>query len=76
MSCMGWQESIKTITDLLTEVNKSGNNAELKKVASSLRKIQREMEKQQIHAKRDLRISIVITSIVAFLIGYALKYYF
>ncbi len=73
---MGWQESIKTITDLLAEVNKSENNTELKKVASSLRKIQREMEKQQIRAKRDLRISIVITSIVAFLIGYALKYYF
>ncbi|HEX9845007.1 MAG TPA: hypothetical protein VGA92_00925 [Candidatus Nitrosotenuis sp.] len=73
---MGLTESIKTITELLAELNKTESNSELKRVASALRKIQREMEKQQRNAKRDLRISIAITSVIAFVIGYALKYYF
>lgn len=76
MPNMGWADNIKTVTDLLAEINKAESNVEQKKTTAALRKILREMERQQKKATRDLVITSIITSIVAFLIGYFLKYNF
>ncbi len=71
---MGWADNIKAVTDLLSEINKADNNEEQKKISAELRKIKREMEKQRKKSTRDLIFSIIITSIVAFAVGYYLKY--
>lgn len=74
MFFMGWTDNIKTITDLLAEINKADSNDQQKKIATELRKIKKEMEKQRKNSRKDLIISIIITTIVAFAIGYYLKY--
>jgi hypothetical protein len=73
---MGFTEILKSLTDLLAEVNKNENNVELKKVASALCSLKGEMKKQQKNARRDQIIIAILSAIGAFLIGYTLKYFF
>lgn len=72
---MGFTEILKSITDLLIEVNKNENNVELKKIASALRSLKGEMKKQQKKARREQIIIAILSAVGAFLIGYTLKYF-
>ena len=72
---MGLREDIETAIKLLAELNKSENNAQLKKVSTALNKLQKQMEKHRDNARRDLIISSALSALGAFVIAYFLKHY-
>lgn len=68
---MTFTDILNLLTALLTEVNKAEDNAQLKKFTSALRKLEREIKKQQKTARRNLIIGIIIS-----LIGSAIATYY
>jgi len=61
---VGFNETLKTITDFIAELNKSEANDQQKKILNQMRRIQREIKQNQ---KRD-RIYLII-SIIASVVG-------
>jgi len=68
---MTFTDILNSITALLAEANKAEDNAQLKKFTSALRKLEKEIKKQQKTARRNLIIGIIIS-----LIGSAIATYF
>ena len=68
---MTFTDILNSITALLAETNKAESNAQLKKFTSALRKLEREIKKQQKTARRNLIIGIIVS-----LIGSAIATYF
>jgi len=56
---MTFTDILNSITALLAEANKAENNTQQKKLTSALRKLQKEIEKQQKMARRNLVIGII-----------------
>ena len=68
---MTFTDILNSITALLAETNKAESNAQLKKFTSALRKLEKEIKKQQKTARRNLVIGIIGS-----LIGSAIATYF
>jgi len=70
---MTFTDILNSITALLAEANKAENNTQQKKLTSALRKLQKEIEKQQKMARRNLVIgiigSLIGSAIVTYVIG-------
>jgi len=70
---MTFTDILNSITALLAEVNKAEDSAQLKKFTSALRKLEREIKKQQKMARRNLIIgivgSLIGSAIVTYVIG-------
>lgn len=70
---MGFSEILTTIATIITEVNKADENAQQKRFLATLRKIQRDIEKQKKEAQKHLLIGIGASAVASFVIGYLLK---
>jgi len=68
---MTFTDILNSLTALLTEVNKAGDNAQLKKFTAALRKLERQIKKQENTARRNL-----IIGIIASIIGSSIATYF
>lgn len=70
---MTFTDILNSITALLAEANKAENNTQQKKLASSLRKLEKEIKKQQKTARRNLIIGIISSligsAIATYLVG-------
>jgi len=70
---MGFADILNSITALLSEVNKAEDNAQLKKFTSALRKLEKQIKKQEKTARRNLIIgiigSLIASAIATYLIG-------
>ncbi len=73
---MSFTDLVKSVAELISEVNKAEENAQQKKFLSTLRRIERQIKKQEKNAKRHLVISIIVSSICSAGIGYALGKFF
>ena len=73
---MSFTDLVKSVAELIAEVNKAEDNAQQKKFLSTLRRIERQIKKQEKNAKRHLVISIIVSSIGSAGIGYALGKFF
>ena len=70
---MTFTEIVKTITELIVEFNKSENNVQQKQFLAALRRLEREIKKQEKTAKRHLIIGILVSSIASIVIGYCVS---
>lgn len=68
---MTFTDILNSITALLAEVNKAEDNAQLKKFTSALRKLEKQIKKQEKTARRNLIIGIIDS-----LIGSSIATYF
>jgi len=66
---MGFNETLKVITDFIAELNKSEVNEQQKKLLNQLKKILKELKKQQKTAKIYLIIGVIASGVF----GYFLK---
>ena len=72
---MGFMDDVKTITDLLAQLNKKEDNVEIKKIALALGRLQKQMERHRDKARRDLIMASILSALGAFGITYFLKHY-
>ena len=73
---MSFADIVKSVAGLIAEVNKAEENAQQKKFLSTLRRIEKQIKKQEKNAKRHLVIGIIVSSIGSAGIGYALGKFF
>jgi len=75
---MTFTDILNSLTALLTEVNKAEDNAQLKKFTSALRKLEREIKKQEKSARRNLVIgiisSVIGSAVVTYFIGNFIRF--
>jgi F0F1-type ATP synthase assembly protein I len=63
-------EIVKTVTELISELNKSESNTQQKQFLATLRRLERQIKKQDTTAKRHLVIGIVVSAVVSWLLGH------
>jgi len=68
---MAFTDILNSIAALLAEANKAEDNAQLKKFTAALRKLEKQIKKQEKTARRNLVIGIIGS-----LIGSAIATYF
>ena len=75
---MTFTDILNSITALLAETNKAESNAQLKKFTSALRKLDKEIKKQEKTARRNLVIgiisSVIGSAIVTYFIGNFIRF--
>ena len=75
---MTFTDILNSITALLAETNKAESNAQLKKFTSALRKLEKEIKKQEKMARRNLVIgiisSVIGSTIVTYFIGNFIRF--
>ena len=69
---MSFTDLVKSVAELIAEVNKAEDNAQQKKFLSTLRRIERQIKKQENNAKKHLIIGIIVSSIGSAGIGFFL----
>ncbi len=57
---MSFTDLVKSVADLISEVNKAEDNAQQKKFLSTLRRIERQIKRQENNAKKHLIIGISV----------------
>ena len=73
---MSFTDLIKSVAELIAEVNKAEENAQQKKFLSRLGRIERQIKKQEKTAKRHLIIGIIVSSIGSAVVGLFLGKFF
>ena len=73
---MSFTDLIKSVAELIAEVNKAEENAQEKKFLSRLGRIERQIKKQEKTAKRHLIIGIIVSSIGSAVVGLFLGKFF
>ena len=73
---MTFTDLVKSVDDLISEVNKAEDNAQQKKFLSTLRRIERQIKKQENNAKKHLIIGIIVSSIGSAVVGLLLGKFF
>ncbi|MGI0060118.1 MAG: hypothetical protein ACREBJ_10170 [Nitrosotalea sp.] len=71
---MGFTDVVKTIADLISEINKSESNVQQKRFLATLRRLERQINSQEKTAKKHLIIGIVASSLVSWVLGYFLSF--
>lgn len=70
---MGFTEIVKTVTALISEINKSESNTQQKQFLTILHRLEKQIKNQDKTAKKHLIIGIVASSMVSWLLGYFLR---
>ena len=73
---MGFTDVVKIVTELIAEVNKTEENAQQKKFLSTLRRIEKQIKKQEKTAKKHLVIGVIVPSIGSAVVGLLLGKFF
>ena len=73
---MTFTDLVKSVADLISEVNKAEENAQQKKFLGTLRRIERQIKKQEKNAKKHLVISVIVSSIGSAVVGLLLGKFF
>ena len=73
---MTFTDLVKSVADLISEVNKAEDNAQQKKFLSTLRRIEGQIKKQENNAKKHLIIGIIVSSIGSAVVGLLLGKFF
>jgi len=73
---MSFTDLVKSVAELIAEVNKSEENAQQKKFLSRLGRIERQIKKQEKNAKKHLVIGIIVSSIGSAVAGLFLGKFF
>lgn len=73
---MSFTDLVKSVAELITEVNKAEDNTQQKKFLSTLRRIEKQIKKQENNAKKHLVISVIVSSIGSAVVGLFLGKFF
>lgn len=73
---MSFADIVKSVAGLIAEVNKAEENTQQKKFLSTLRRIEKQIKKQEKNAKRHLVIGIILSSIGSAVVGLFLGKFF
>ena len=73
---MSFTDLVESVAELISEVNKAEDNAQQKKFLSTLRRIERQIKKQENNAKKHLVIGVIVSSIGSAVVGLFLGKFF